>query len=122
ISLQWGQMNSAARVVVTLGSGLVVFVLAMLATREERFEKAATPLFLIAAVLEPAGMLVAFQEFGSGGDWRVAGLITAGAMAMQFGATFGRLRQSTLLFVALVFATLFWWTALDLMDMGDKEI
>ena len=122
IGLQWSQMNSAARVIVTLGSGLAVFVLAMLANREERFEKAATPLLLIAAVLEPAGMLVAFQEFGSGGDWRVAGLITAGAMAVQFGATFGRLRRSTPLFVALVFGTLFWWTALDLLDMGDKEI
>ena len=94
----------------------------MLASREERFEKAATPLLLIAAVLEPAGMLVAFQEFGSGGDWRVAGLITAGAMAVQFGATFGRLRRSTPLFVALVFGTLFWWTALDLLEMGDKVI
>jgi hypothetical protein len=122
IGLQWGQMNSAARVVVTLGSGLAVFVLAMLATRDARFEKAATPLLLIAAVLEPAGMLVAFQEFGSGGDWRVAGLITAGAMAVQFGTTFVRLRRSTPLFVALVFGTLFWWTALDLLDMGDKEI
>ena len=122
IGLQWGQMNSAARVVVTLGSGLVVFILAMLATREERFEKAATPLLLIAAVLEPAGMMVAFQEFGSGGDWRLAGLITAGAMAAQFGATFGRLRRSTPLFVTVVFGTLFWWTALDLLGLGDKEI
>jgi hypothetical protein len=122
IALQWGQMNSTARIVVTLGSGLAVFVLAMLATREERFEKAATPLLLIAAVLEPAGMLVAFQEFGSGGDWRGAGLITAGAMAIQFAATFSVLRRSTPLFVAMVFGTLFWWTALDLLDMGNKDI
>ena len=122
IALQWSQMNSAARVVVTLGSGLAAFVLAMLASREIRFDKVATPLLLIAAGLEPTGMLVAFQEFGSGGDWRVAGLITSGAMTLQFGAVFGRLRRSTPLFMAVVFGTLFWWTALDLLDVDAKVI
>ena len=67
-------------------------------------------------------MLVAFQEFGSGGDWRVAGLITSGAMTLQFGAVFGRLRRSTPLFMAVVFGTLFWWTALDLLDVDAKVI
>src|SRR6185295_15769523 len=94
IALQWSEMNSAARVVITLGSGVSAFVLAILAAREERFDKAATPLLLIAGLLEPIGMLVAFQEFGSGGDWRVAGLITFGTMTLQFGATSGLLRRS----------------------------
>jgi hypothetical protein len=115
-------MNSAARVIVTLGSGLAAFVLAMLASREARFEKATAPLLLMAAVLEPTGMLVAFQEFGSGGDWRVAGLITSGVMALQFGATFGSLRRSTPLFLTVLFSTLFWCTALDLVDADDKVI
>ena len=122
IALQWSQMNSAARVVVTLGSGLAAFALAMLASREARFEKATTPLLLMAAVLEPTGMLVAFQEFGSGGDWRIAGLITSGVMALQFGATFGSLRRSTPLFFTVLFSTLFWCTALDLLDADDKLI
>ena len=122
IALQWSGMNSAARVVVTLGSGLAAFVLAILANKEDRFNKAATPLLLIAALLEPIGMFVAFQEFGSGGDWRGAGLITFGVMTLQFGATFRLLRRSTPLFAALLFGTLFWWTALDLLDMDSKLI
>src|SRR5829696_921022 len=104
IALQWSDLNSATRVLVTLGSGLVVFVLSVLGTRDARFEKAATPLFLAAAVLEPAGMFVAFAEFGSGGDWRLAGLVTFGAMAAQFGLTFAIAKRSTLLFVCLSFA------------------
>jgi len=67
IALQWSDMNSAARVVITLGSGIAAFLLAMLAGREARYDKAQTPLMLIAAALEPTGMLVAFNEFGSGG-------------------------------------------------------
>jgi hypothetical protein len=116
IALQWSDLNSAARVLVTLGSGVVAFVLAVLGTRDPRFAKAATPLFLAAAVLEPAGMIVAFAEFGSGGDWRWASLVTSGTMAAQFGWTFLALDRSTLLFLGILFGTAFFWTSLDLMD------
>jgi hypothetical protein len=115
IATQWSGMNSTARVVVTLGSGVVAFVLAIVSNRDARFDKATTPLFLIAAVLEPTGMLVAFQEFGTGGDPRVAVLVTAGAMALQFGLTFGAVRRSTLIFMIVLFGTFFFGTALDLL-------
>jgi hypothetical protein len=122
IALQWGELNSAARVVVTLGSGLSAFVLAALAAREPRFEKAATPLFLMAAVLQPTGILVAFEEYGSGGDWHVASLVTCGTMVLQFGATFLAIGRSTALFMAILFGTLFWGTALDLLDVDGKVL
>src|SRR4030095_8938200 len=114
-------MHSAARVVVTLGTVFVTFVLGILAARDPRFEKAATPLLLMAAALEPTGMLVAFNEYGSGGDWRWASLITCGTMALQFGAAFALLKRSTPLFMSVLFATLFFWTALDLVD-ADKTV
>ena len=122
VALQWDSMNSAARVVITLGSGVTAFVLAMLAGRDPRYEKASTPLLLIAAALEPTGMLVAFEEFGSGGDWRWASLVTCGTMTAQFGATFGAVRRSTPLFMCLGFATLFWWTAFDLLNTDDAVV
>jgi hypothetical protein len=117
IALQWDAMISAARVVATLGSGLAAFVFAVLASRVARFEKATTPMFLVAAALEPTGMLVAFDEFGSGGDWRLASLATAATMALQFGAAFGAIRRSTPLFLTIFFGALFWWTAFDLLDL-----
>jgi hypothetical protein len=122
IALQWSELNAAARVLVTLGSGLIAFVLAVLGTRDRRFEKAATPLFLAGAVLEPGGMIVAFEEFGSGGDWRLASLVTSGAMAAQFALTFGVLGRSALLFLTILFSTTFFWTALDLMDADSAVI
>ena len=120
IALRWELMGSAARVVITLGSGLAACVLAVLSNRDPRFEKAAAPLFLVTAALEPTGMMVAFQEFGSGGDWRWAALVTAGTVGVQFLLTFARLRLSTLLFLSICFVMLFWWTAFDLLDVdGD---
>jgi hypothetical protein len=120
IALQWDSMNSAARVIITLGSGTAAFVLATIATRDVRFEKGAPPLFLIAAVLEPIGMLVAFNEFGSGGDARWAALFTAGVMAIQFAVVFSVLRQSMLLFLAVFFAMLAWVTVFDILDIDES--
>ena len=116
IAMQWSDLNSAARVLVTLGSGVAAFVLAILGSKDQRYETAATPLFLAAAVLQPTGMLVAFEEFGSGGDWRWASLIASGVMAVQFILTFAILQRGTLLFLTILFGTVFWWTALDLVD------
>lgn len=120
IALQWDDLNSAARVLVTLGSGIAAFVLAIVASRDPRFEKTVTPFFLMAAALEPTGMVVAFDEFGSGGDWRLASLVTAGVMALQFAAAFHALRRSAPLFMVVLFGTLFWWTALDLIDVDEQ--
>ena len=115
IALQWEWMNAAARIIVTLGSGISALTLALLAVRDVRFEKAATPLFLTAAVTEPTGMLVAFNELGRGNDWRWAGVITAGTMALQFMAVFRPVNRATPLFFSILFTVLFWWTALDLL-------
>ena len=116
IALQWESLGPAARVVVTLGPGIAAFVLAVLAHSDRRFEKASTPLFLVAAALEPTGMAVALDEFGSGGDWRLAGLLISGAIGAQMGLTFAALRKSSLLFLTVLFATICWWTAFDLLD------
>ena len=122
IALQWDQLNSAARVLVTLGSGLAAFVLGVLSEREARFRNAATPLLLVAGALEPTGMFVAFDEFGSGGDWRWAALVTSGAMALQFAAAFGAIRRSTPVFLTILFGAWFLWTALDLVGIDDTVI
>ena len=122
VALQWDDMNSAARIIVTLGAGLAVFALGVIASRDRRFEKAATPLLLVAAAVEPTGMLVAFEELGSGGDWHLASLVTAGTMALQFAAVFTALRRSMTLFVAVSFGLAFWWTLLDYGDVSGKGI
>lgn len=122
IALQWDAMTPAARVVITFGSGLTAFVLAVLSHRDPRFEKAATPLFLIAAFLQPTGLLVLFEEYGTGGDWRWAVAIACGTMAAQFAAVFASLGLSTLLFICTLFSALFGWTAFDLMDMTGEWI
>lgn len=117
IALNWDEMNAAGRIVVTLGSGLAAFIMAIVAARDPRYERAATPLFLVAAALQPTGILVTLDEFSSGGNWRYAVLLTTAVMAAQQGAVFWKTRRNTLLFTTVAFALWFFATALDVLEM-----
>lgn len=122
IAMHWDRMGPAARVVVTLGPGVAAFILGMLAVREARYATAVTPMLLVAAALEPTGMLVAFNEYGSGGDWRAGTLVAMGTTALQFGLASGATGRSTPLFLTVFFGTLAWWSALDLLDLDGELI
>jgi len=120
-ALNWDVMNTAARIIITLGSGLTVFVMALVASGDERYTRVKTPLYLVAAALQPVGILVAIDEFSSGGDWHYAVLLTAGIMVFQQAAVFWQKRDTTLLFTTLLFALWFFAVALDLLNV-DEEI
>ena len=122
IEMQWAVMNSFARITVTLGSGIAVFVMALFAGGDERWKNIATPLFLLAAVLQPMGILVAIAEFSKGGDDRHAILLTSGVLLIQQTVTFLKTRRTALLFTALLFGVCFYGTAMDLLDLDEDLI
>ncbi len=120
IALNWDVMNSAARIIITLGSGISAFIMAIVASTDERYTKVKTPLYLMAAALQPVGILVALDEFSSAGDWHHAALLTAGIMGFQQAAVFWQKRDTTLLFTTLVFALWFFGVALDFVDVDEE--
>lgn len=117
IAMHWDSMNFAARVVITLGVGIAAFLMALIALRDERYDKAAAPLFLIAALLQPAGLLVIFEEFSTGRNPDIAGLITSGIMATQQLLTFAVTRRTTLLFTGISFVAVFVLILFDMVDI-----
>lgn len=117
IAMNWESMNFAARVVITLGSGIAAFVMALIALNDERYEKSATPLFLIAALLQPAGLLVIFEELYSGNEWDTVGLVTSGVMAIQQILTLIKTQRTTLLFTGIVFVAAFLMILFDMLDI-----
>lgn len=120
IALNWDVMNFAAQIIITLGSGIAAFIMAIVASTDERYARVRTPLYLIAAALQPVGLLVAIDEFSSGGNWHHAALLTAGIMGFQQAAVFWQKRDTTLLFTTLVFALWFFGVALDLVNVPDE--
>ena len=98
IAMHWESMNFASRVVITLGSGIAAFVLA--------------------AFLQPTGLLVIFEEFYTGTEWELIGMLTSGTMAVQQIVTLLKTQRTSLLFTSIVFCVsflliLFDWIRLD---------
>ena len=122
IALNWDVMNTASRIIITLGSGITVFIMAVVASGDERYVRVKTPLYLIAAALQPLGILVAIDEFSTGGDWHYAVLLTAVIMVFQQSVVFWQKRDTSLLFTSLLFALWFFAVALDLLHVDDEFI
>ncbi len=122
IALNWDVMNTAARLIITLGSGIAIFVMAVVASGDERYVRVRTPLYLIAAALQPVGLLVAFDEFSSVGDLRYAALWTAAIMVFQQALVYWQKRDTTLLFTSLLFALWFFGQTLDLLHVDEGLI
>lgn len=120
IALNWDDMNTAGRIIVTLGSGIAVFIMALVASGDERYDKVRTPLYLVAAALQPVGILVAIDELSSPGDWHHAAMLTAAIMAVQQFAVFWQKRDTTLLFTSLFFTLWFIGVTLDLFKIDDE--
>lgn len=122
MSMYWDDFGSAARVIVTLGTGFVAFIMALVCLYDKKYERAATPLFLIAALLQPTGILVMLQEYSSGGDAHDGLLFMAGFMLIQQGATLWAKRRTVLAFSAILFGCIFFTTLFDLWDLNQKLI
>ncbi|WP_020168295.1 MULTISPECIES: DUF2157 domain-containing protein [Methylotenera] len=122
ISMYWDDFGSAARVLVTLGTGLVAFIMALVCLTDKRYERAATPLFLIAALLQPTGILVMLNEYSSGGDARHGLLFMATYMLIQQAATFWAKQRTVLAFSAILFGCIFFANLFDIWDANEKLI
>src|SRR5690606_7831838 len=63
IGMFWDEMSGAVRVTLTFGTGLVAFLMAVIFVRDGRYARIVTPLFLIAALFQPGGLFVVFDEY-----------------------------------------------------------
>lgn len=122
VGMQWDHLGPAARVLLTLGPGFCAFLMALVCTTDARFEKAATPLFLIAALLEPTGILVTLHEYSHGGDPAYGLLFLHGVMAVQQGCVFAAKRRTVLALTTIYFTLGFFSIAFDLMHINTHLI
>jgi len=116
VGMRWDELGPAGRVLLTLGPGLCLFVLALVCTTDARLDAAATPLFLVAALVQPVGILVMLEEYGRGGEPEHAVLLMSLVMLVQQGCTFWARRRTVLAFTSIVFGTMAVVVSLDLLD------
>lgn len=117
VGMAWPGMGAAGHIICTLGFGFLIFIMALTCSSNEKFAPAATPLFLIAAGLQPAGIVVAMQEFSSGGNPAHGVMFMLAVMAIQQGFTFWS-RDLTV----LALTTLFFTGSLFAVAMAELDI
>ncbi len=122
ISMYWDDFGSAARVIVTLGVGLVAFIMGLVCLHDKKYERAATPLFLISSFLQPTGILVMLQEYSFGGDARHGLMFMSAYMLIQQGATFWAKGRTVLAFSAILFGCILFANLFDIWDFNEKLI
>ena len=122
VGMRWDDLNSAGRILLTLGSGFCAFVVALVCTTDQRFEKAATPLFLVAALLQPTGIIVMLNEYSHGGDPAYGLLFMNLVMAVQQGCAFWARQRAVLALSTIIFALGFFTIAFDLLNVNHNLI
>ncbi len=122
VSMYWNDFGSAARVIITLGTGYLLFLMALATLTDKRHERAATPLFLMSTLLQSGGVFVMLDEYSSGGDPRHGVLYMTLMMLVQHGAVFWKKQRTVLAFTSIVFGSIFFGTLFNLWNMHDNLI
>lgn len=121
IGMQWEQFNSAVRVLVTLGTGFAIYLFALATLSDTRFAKVTTPMLLVAALLQPTGIVVMLDEYSRGGQPEHGLLFMCVVMFLQQFLTFLARRRTVLLFTSLFFGAAGFGTLCDILAI-DFEI
>jgi hypothetical protein len=123
ISMFWNEMPSFMRILVTLGVGIALSALSVVAMKEGKYKRAIQPLILMAVLMQTGGWFVFLHEmFPQGDDWRKASLFCFGAMAVQQALIFNTFRRDDLAFTAIGFTYGALQMALSIAGMRDEYI
>lgn len=122
IGMQWEHFGSAARVLVTLGVGFVIYLFALVALNDTRFSRVTTPLLLMSALLQPTGIVVMMNEYSRGGDPLHGLLFMCVVMFLQQFLTFLATRRTVLLFTALFFGAAGFGTLCEILEVDDEIV
>jgi hypothetical protein len=101
----WESFSSPVRVLLTLGSGVVAYVVAALLYRYENLKKISQAFFLIAGCLAPLGLNVAAKEAGMDIASDSFQTLVFLVLTTLFLGSLWFFRQAILLFFGIVFST-----------------
>ena len=106
VSMFWDDLGSLTRVTISLGSGFTMYVLALLACSEKRFNHVATVLVTIAGFLQPLGLFILLDEFF---DIRLdleSNILVFGLLLIQQVFTFLAKQRTSFLFFAITYGSI----------------
>jgi hypothetical protein len=99
----WEDIGSLSRVIITFGAGFTAYLVGVVFSFDPRFEKAATPAYIFAFLLQPLGLFVLLEEYAAGDDAALGSMVVFAPLAIQQGLTFLKFRRTSLLLFSLLY-------------------
>ncbi len=119
----WQDLSSIFRIVLTFGSGLSCYCVALGLSKNKNYDKVTQALYLISAILQPTGLYVFLNEtFQATNDYHLATLFVFGIMFVQQLVTFWEKRINLVLFFTLFFGYGFVATLFDYLDFNSNTV
>jgi hypothetical protein len=123
VSMIWDDIGSLPRVIITLGTGFVAYILGLIAMDDKKYSRAATPLFLIGAALQPSGLFVLLDEyFPSSHDVAKAAMLVFGMVGIQHAVTFLARPRTSFAFFALTFFYAFLSALMGKLEIEGRDV
>lgn len=113
----WDSIDSFSRVTITFGSGFTAYLCGLFFAADKRFEKAATPAFILAFILQPTGLFVLLKEYFEGNDAALGSMVVFGPLLLQQALTFLKFRRPALLLFSLLYLIGFAGAAVEYYDI-----
>jgi len=119
----WNGMSSSMRIFITLGTGIFLSILSIIAMKEGKYPKLVLPLIFIAASIETSGWFVMIDElFPHGGNMYKATSAVFAIMALQQSLTYYFFKTSGLAFISIFFLYAFFDQWLEFINLDEKYI
>lgn len=113
----WPNAGFAGQLILTLGVGFSAFLIAIGLDRKQYWEMAITPLVLMAALWQTAGIATILQEYSTGGDRAYGIAYMSFVMLIQQGFAFMATRITALAFTSIFFGVSLFTVVFDLLDI-----
>lgn len=118
----WDDIASLPRVILSLGSGILAFVIGAFLQKDDQAHKASLPLWIVSALFIPTGIFVFLHEYAKGDDMILGGVLAFGLSTLIYLIGFLQFRRSALLFFTLCFGVAFAGTYYEHLDINIPEM
>ncbi len=121
-SIIWSDLNSFSRVTLSLGSGILAYIVGLILQKDESMHKASLPLWIVSALFIPTGLFVFLNEYTTGDDALLGSVIVFFVSCLIYLTGFLQFKRTSLLFYGLTFGLAFIGTYYEYLHINIPEM
>lgn len=120
LAQNWSTLGFATKLLATLVSGIVAYVIGLLFSRDMRTQTASNPFFLISALVTPIGLYVVFDQVGMDTSSYSVQMLSATIMTGAYVASLLLFKRTVFALFSIIFGTWLYFSITGFMA-GDSQ-